>query len=33
MKAGFVGLGQLGSRLCTILIDNDYDVVVSDLNA
>jgi 3-hydroxyisobutyrate dehydrogenase len=33
MKTGFIGLGQLGSRLCPILIDNGYDVVVSDLNA
>lgn len=32
MNIGFIGLGQLGSRLCTILLDNGYNVVVSDLN-
>ena len=32
MKIGFIGLGNVGSKLSTNLIKNNYDLTVRDLN-
>ena len=32
MKIGFIGLGNVGSKLSGSLIRNEYDVTVPDLN-
>ena len=33
MKIGFVGLGNVGSKLAGSLLRNGYEVIVRDLNA
>ena len=33
MKIGFVGLGNVGSKLAGSLLRNGYEVMVRDLNA
>lgn len=33
MKIGFIGLGNVGSKLSVSLVRNGYDVTVLDLNS